>query len=123
MEYVTIDLITNLLDSDGYMLIAVFEDKLTKMVYLAGCSKEVTAMEYAKLFVDHVFQLHGLPKVIISDWDLGFIGKFWKSLFDLLGMDLHFSTPFHLQTDCQYEWMIHTVQNFLRPYVEKHLAS
>ena len=84
LEYVTIDLVTNLPDCDGYMAIAIFADKLTKMVHLAGCTKEVIAMEYAKLFVDHVFQLHDLPKVIISDWDPCFTGKFWKSLFDLL---------------------------------------
>ena len=114
---------TNLTDSDGYMAIAVFMDKLTKMVHLADCTKEVIAMEYAKLFVDHVFQLHDLPKVIISDWDPCFTFKFWKSLFDLFGTDLHFSTTFHPQTDGQYEWMIQIVENFLRLYVKKHPAS
>ena len=74
--YVTMDLVTDLPDSDGYTAIAVFVDKLTKMVHLACCAKEVTAMEYAKLFVDHVFRLHGLPKVIISDQDPHFTGKF-----------------------------------------------
>ena len=53
--HVTMDLVRDLLDSDGYMAIAVFVDKLTKMVHLAYCTKEVTTMEYAKLFVDHVF--------------------------------------------------------------------
>ena len=93
--HVTTDLVTGLPDSDGYAAIAVFVDKLTKMVHLAYCTKEVTAMEYAKLFVDHVFQLHGLPEVIISNWDTHFTGPFWNSLFDLLGTDLHFSIAFH----------------------------
>ena len=53
--HVTTDLVTNLPDSDGYTTIAVFMDKLTKMVHLACCTKEVIAMEYSKLFVDHVF--------------------------------------------------------------------
>ena len=78
------------------MAIAVFMDKLTKMVHLAPCTKEVTAMEYARLFVDHVFRLHSLPEVIISDRDPHFTCKFWKSLFDLLNTDLHLSTTFHL---------------------------
>ena len=93
------DLVTDLPESNGYMAIAVFLAKLTKMVYLAPCTKEVTAMEYAKLFVDHVFQLHGLPEVIISDRDPHFTGKLWKSLFALLCIDLRFSTAFHLQID------------------------
>ena len=51
------------------MAMIVFVDKLTKMVHLARCKKEVTAMEYAQIFVDNVFRLHGLPEVIISDRD------------------------------------------------------
>ena len=64
--HITRDLITDLPESNGYTAIAIFMDKLTKMVHLAPCTKEVTAMEYAKLFVDHVSRLHGLPEVIIS---------------------------------------------------------
>ena len=117
------DLVTDLSESNGYTAIAVFVDKLSKMVHLAPCTKEVTAMEYAKLFVDHVFRLHGLPQVIISDQDPHFTGKFWKSLFDLLGTDLRFSTAFHPQTDGQSERMIQTMENFLRPYVERRPAG
>ena len=71
-------LVTNLLEFNGYMAIAVFMDKLTKMVHLTPCTKEVIAMENAKLFVDHVFRLHSFPKVIISDWDPHFTSRFWK---------------------------------------------
>ena len=115
---VTTDLVTDLPESDGYTTIAVFVDRYTKMVHFAPCRKEVTAMEYAKLFVDHVFRLHGLPEVIISDRDPRFTSKFWKGLFDLLGTDLRFSTAFHPQTDGQSERAIQTLENFLRPYVE-----
>ena len=83
------------------------------MVHLGPCTKEVTAMEYAKLFVDHVFRLHGLPKVIISDQDPHFTGKFWKLLFDLLSTNLQFRMAFHPQTDGQSERMIQTMENFL----------
>ena len=86
--HVTTDLVTDLPESDGYTAIAVFVDKLTKMVHFAPCRKEVDAMEYARIFVDTVFRLHGLPEVIISDRDPRFTGKFWESLFDLLGTDL-----------------------------------
>ena len=69
-------------------------------------------MEYAQIFVDNVFRLHGLPEVIISDRDPCFTGKFWRSLFDLLGTDLRFSTAFHPQTDGQSERMIQMLENF-----------
>ena len=102
------------------MAIVVFVDKLTKMVHLAGCKKEVTAMEYAQIFIDNVFWLHGLPKVIISDKDPHFTDKFWRVLFDLLRTDLRFSTALHPQIDGQSERMIQMLENFLRPYVERH---
>ena len=43
--HVTTDLVTDLPESNGYMAIAVFVDKLTKMVHLAYFTKEMTAME------------------------------------------------------------------------------
>ena len=77
-------------------------------------------MEYAQIFVDTVFRLHGLPKVIISDRDPRFTGKFWRALFDLLGTDLQCSATFHPQADAQSERMIQMLENFIRPYVEAH---
>ena len=70
------DLVTDLLESGGFTAIAIFVNKLTEMVHSAGTSKEVTAMEYAQIFVDSVFRLHGLLKVIISDRDPRFTRKF-----------------------------------------------
>ena len=97
--HVTTDIIIDLPESNRFTAIIVFIGKLSKMVHLVGCKKEVTAMEYTQIFVDNVFQLHGLPKVIISDRDPHFTSKFWRALFDLLGTDLWFSTTFHPQTD------------------------
>ena len=37
------------------MFIVIFVDKLTKMVHLSYCTKEVTAIEYAELFVERAF--------------------------------------------------------------------
>ena len=53
--HVTTDLVTDLPVSKGKTAIVVFVDKLSKMVHFATCTKEITAMEYAQLFIDHVF--------------------------------------------------------------------
>ena len=90
------------------------------MVQFAPCRKEVTAEEYARLFVDTVFRYHGMPEVIISNRDPRFTSKFWTQLFKLLGTDLRFSTAFHPQTDGQSEVTIRVLENFLRLYVEWH---
>ena len=118
MAEITTDLVTNLPESDGKTAIAVFVDRLTKMTHMVPCTKEVTASQYARLFVDNVFWLHGMPQVIISDRDPRFVSKFWEELFSLLGTDLHFSTTFHPQADGQSEVTIRVLENFLRPYVE-----
>ena len=45
--HVTTHLVIDLPEPNGFMAIVVFMDKLTKIVHLARCKKEVTAMEYA----------------------------------------------------------------------------
>lgn len=65
--------------------IAIFVGQLTKMAYFVHYKKEVTTKKYARLFIDHVFKLHGLLKVIISDHDPRFLSKFWDELFNSLG--------------------------------------
>ena len=67
---------TDLLPSAGYTAIAVFVDHLTKMFHFAPCTKEISADQYAQLFVDNVFQLPGTPEVIISDRDPRFTSRF-----------------------------------------------
>ena len=63
----TTDLVTDLPESEGYTAVAAFIDRLTKRVHFALCTKEVTASDYARIFIDTVFHHHGLPEVIISD--------------------------------------------------------
>ena len=91
------DLVIDLPESEGMTAIAVFVDRLTKMVHFVLYKKDTTAQQYARLFIDHVFKLHGLPEVIISDHDPKFLSKFWDELVAHLGTDLWFSTAFHPQ--------------------------
>ena len=88
-------LVTNLPNLHRYTAVAIFVDRLTKLVHFAPCTKEITAPDYTQLFVDYVFRLHGFTDVIVSDRDPHFTSKFWSKLFDLLGTDLWFSTIFH----------------------------
>ena len=48
---ITTDLVTDLPETEGYMAVAVFVDRLTKMVHFAPCTKEVTAPDYSRIFV------------------------------------------------------------------------
>ena len=119
-EQITTDWVTDLPPLGGYTTITVFVDRLTKMVHFAPCTKEISADQYAQLFVDNVFRLHGTPEVIISNHDPRFTSRFQIEFFQILRMDLQLSTTFHPQTDGQSQVTIRMLENFLRPYVELH---
>ena len=116
-QQITTNLVINLLESEGMTTIAVFVDRLTKMGHFVPFKKAITAQQYARLFIDHVFKLHGLLEVIIFGCDPRFLSKFGDELFVHLGMDLRSSTAFHPQTDGQSEVINWVMENFLRPYV------
>ena len=51
-QQVTTDLVTDLPKRDGKTAVAVFVDRLTKMLHFFPCTKEITATKYARLFVN-----------------------------------------------------------------------
>lgn len=43
-----------------------------------------------------IVRLHGVPKKIMSNRDVKFTSNLWKELFTCLGIELAFSTTYHL---------------------------
>jgi hypothetical protein len=68
-----------------------------------ACKEEVSAKEFAELYVDHVFCLHGLSPDFITDRDPRFTSAFWQEITVLLGTRTVMSSSFHPQTDGQTE--------------------
>jgi hypothetical protein len=86
------DFITQLLVTKScYDAIAVFVDKLTKMVHFAPTYTNCSTRDVARLLNDTVFKHHGLPLELISNRDPGFTSKFWTELTRLLGTKLKMS--------------------------------
>lgn len=119
---VTMDLITRLPKTKtGYDAIVVFVDKLTKMVHYAPTHNTAKATDIAKIFLERVVRLHGIPQTIVSDRDTRFTGHFWRAVFTALGTKLAMSTAYHPQTDGQTERANRTLEENLRAYVNvKH---
>lgn len=119
---ITMDLITKLPKTKtGQDAIIVFVDKLTKMVHYAATRSTCKATDVAKIFIEHVARLHGLPRTIISDRDPRFTGNFWRALFRALGTKLAMSSAYHPQTDGQTERANRTLEENLRAFVNtKH---
>ncbi|KAK3015308.1 hypothetical protein RJ639_006946 [Escallonia herrerae] len=74
--------------------------------------KEMTSMNVVKYW--------GLSKVIVSDRDPRFTGKFWTELFKFLGSELHFSTSFHAQIDGQTERVNALLECYLLHFVRSN---
>lgn len=117
-QSVSIDFIVSLpTTARGFDAIAVFVDRLTKMVHLAPCKTSVTAADTAQLFVDNVVKLHGVPQNIVTDRGPQFNSHFWKALTQSLGTKHSMSSAYHPQTDGQTERMNQTLECMLRHYI------
>jgi hypothetical protein len=101
--------------------ICVFVDKLTKMVHFVACKEKMFAKEFAELYVDHVFRLHGLSREFITDRDVCLTSAFWQEVTELLGTRIVMSSSFHPQTDGQTERVHQTLETYLRHYVSVEL--
>jgi hypothetical protein len=115
---VTFDFIVKLPKTNrGNDSICVFVDKLTKLVHFVAYKEEVCAKEFAELYVDHVFCLHGLSREFITDRDTRFTSAFWQEVTVLLGTRIVMSSSFHSQTDGQTERVNQTLETYLRHFV------
>jgi hypothetical protein len=125
-QVITVDFLTSLpnvgngRDTPLYNAICVFVDKYTKMVHLAPCNMNITAPMFARLFMNEVVRLHGVPQRIISDRDTRFNSVFFRKFAEALDIDLAMSTAFHPQTDGQTERVNRILQEMLRHYVYNH---
>ena len=115
-EYISMDFLVNLPSSaigdQKYNSLFVVVDTFIKMCHLIPTTTNVKAEGVAKLYFEHIYRLHGLPKGIISDRDTKFTGAFWRALQKMVGTDLMMSTTDHPQTDGQSERMNRSVYRY-----------
>ncbi|BDA51672.1 Transposon Tf2-9 polyprotein [Coccomyxa sp. Obi] len=116
---VGIDFITHLpMTKNGHNAIFVAVDRCTKMVHLMPTTDKVTAAGTARLFIDNVVKLHGVPEDFVSDRDPRFMGKFWQAFCQSQGIDKSMSSAFHPETDGQTERVNRILVEMLRNYVD-----
>ena len=87
----------------GFDMVWVIVDGLVKTAHFIPLKTGCTLDKMARLYVQEIVRLHGVPRTIVSDRDPRFVSRFWKSLHEALGTKLNFSTAFHPQTDGQSE--------------------
>ncbi|RVW68091.1 Retrovirus-related Pol polyprotein from transposon 17.6 [Vitis vinifera] len=95
----------------------VIVDRLTKSAHFLAMKTTDSMNSLAKLYIQEIVRLHGIPVSIVSDRDPKFTSQFWQSLQRALGTQLNFSTAFHPQTDGQSERVIQILEDMLRACV------
>ena len=117
-ERITMDFVTGLPRTlRGFDSTWVIVDRLTKSAHFLPVKTTYSATQYAKLYVERIVSLHGVPLSIISDRGPQFTAHFWRSFQEALGTRLDLSTAFHPQTDGQSERTIQILEDMLRACV------
>jgi len=95
--------VVKLPESSGHDAIMTVVDSVSKRVHFVPTHTTVTVEGAARLFLHHVWKLHGLMKYVVSNHGPQFVASFTKELYRLLGIRLFSSTAWHPQTDGQTE--------------------
>uniref|UniRef100_A0A670KNJ5 Gypsy retrotransposon integrase-like protein 1 n=1 Tax=Podarcis muralis TaxID=64176 RepID=A0A670KNJ5_PODMU len=122
-ERVALDFVTDLPSSRGKTAVLVVVDLFSKMAHFIPCAKVATAEQTAKLFIDHVFKVHGLPRSILSDRGRQFISNFWQKLMGFLNVKINLASARHPQTNGQAERVNAIMQQYLRCYANQQPAT
>ena len=77
---ISINFIVNLPSSNGFTNIMVIINCFIKMWYIIPMDL-INTILVAEYFVKHVFKLHGLPNLIISNYRSQFVLDFWQALY------------------------------------------
>jgi len=108
------DFVEGLPPSNSYNTILVVVDCFTKFAHFIAIKHPFTAAHIARVILDIIVTLHGLPTSIVTDRDRIFVSAFWKELFKLYNINLQFSTAYHPQTDGQTERVNQCLEMYLR---------
>ncbi|CAJ2651960.1 unnamed protein product [Trifolium pratense] len=96
--------------------ILVITDRLIKNVTLEALAS-IDAETVAERFMWCYYRYHGFPKSITSDQGPQWVGRFWKHLCKLVGIEQRLTSTYHPQTDgCTERWN-QEVWAYLRSYV------
>ena len=124
-ESISMDFIIGLPQTNrGHDSVWVVVDRLTKLVKFIPTRKDVKTPELARLFIEHLYRLYGLPADMVFDRDRKFDSHFWREVFKKLATTVSMSTTDHPQSaDGQTERVNQVLQDMLRAYVSKKQSN
>jgi hypothetical protein len=111
------DFISGLPSSGRYNYILVIVDKFTRYAHIIPLHRHFSVATVAQSFLDHIYKLHSMLSIIISDRDPIFTSIFWTKLWALVVTYLNLSTANHPWTDEQTERVNLCFEIYLRCFV------
>jgi transposase InsO family protein len=118
-ETISVDFIVELPESSSHDAVMVVVDSVTKRAHFAPTLTTITAAGTARLFLQHVWRHHGLPRKIVSDRGPQFVAEFTRELYRMLGVKLAATTAYHPQGDGQTERVNQELEQYLRLFVNQ----
>jgi hypothetical protein len=106
-------------ESQGHDAIMVVVDSVRKQAHFIETHTTVTALGAARLYLQHVWKLHGLLRTMISDCSPQFVAQFTRELYRPLGIKLAASTAYHPQTNRQTECVNQELEQYLWVFVSE----
>jgi transposase InsO family protein len=76
-----------------------------------------TSAKLAKLYMERIVSLYGVPKKITSNQGTQFTSHYWQKILESLGSKLNFSIAYHPQTDRQTKRTNQILEDMLRACV------
>lgn len=116
-EMVSLDFVEGLPRSGSANCILVVVDKFSKFAHFVPMHHPFMAFTVAKVYLDHIYKLHGTSSSLISHRDHIFTSALWRELFSLASVQLRMSSAYHPQTDGQTERVNQCMETYLRCFV------
>jgi hypothetical protein len=117
---VTSDLITGLPLCKGFDSIWTATDKGKKMIHIAPTTSTLDSEGLYRLYLQHVWRLHGTQDKLITDRGPQFASKYAREVNRNMKIETAMSTAYHPQTDGQSERTNQDVETALRAVVNFH---
>ena len=61
------DFVISLSESEGYNIIIIYVDRLTKLRHFILIINKITAQGIVYLFIENIYKYYRFPKIIMSD--------------------------------------------------------
>ncbi|KAG8501067.1 hypothetical protein CXB51_003130 [Gossypium anomalum] len=113
-EDLCLDFIVGLPKSNEKETILVVINCLSKYAHFFSLPKKFDSKTVAKVLIQGVVKLHGIPKLLVSDRDRVFTSEIWTEMARLQGTELCMSSAYHPQTDGQTKALNRCLKMYLR---------